>query len=216
VPIKVAAVEDNQLRFVGLKTILSDVRDLEVVCVASTDCHLLVDRDVILVSEATSNGVLRVIEKITMYKPNSRVIVIGSNRDDKAVLDIITGGAKGYIDESAKPSEFARAIRIVNQGLVWASRRVISSLIDRCSNSVRHKFLPQTLTEREHEVLEMLVAGMSNKEIAVPLGIEERTVKSHVGKLMRKLGAKNRINLSIHAITHSLVNASHTTVSSVR
>ena len=56
-------------------------------------------------------------------------------------------------------------------------------------------------------VLEMLVAGRSNKEIGGQLGIEERTVKAHVAKLMRKVGVQNRIALSVHAITHSLVTA---------
>ncbi len=62
-----------------------------------------------------------------------------------------------------------------------------------------------TFTDREKEVLEMLVAGRSNKEIGASLGIEERTVKAHVAKLMRKVGVQNRIALSVHAITHSLV-----------
>jgi len=63
-----------------------------------------------------------------------------------------------------------------------------------------------TFTDREKEVLEMLVAGQSNKEIGAPLGIRERTVKAHVAKLMRKVGVHNRIALSVHAITHSLVS----------
>jgi DNA-binding NarL/FixJ family response regulator len=58
---------------------------------------------------------------------------------------------------------------------------------------------------REKEVLKMLVAGRSNKEIAAPLGIEERTVKAHVAEMMRKLGVRNRIALSVHAITDSIV-----------
>ena len=67
--------------------------------------------------------------------------------------------------------------------------------------------LPLYQPEREKEVLEMLVAGRSNKEIGSALGIEERTVKAHVAKLMRKVGVQNRIALSVHAITHSLVTA---------
>jgi DNA-binding NarL/FixJ family response regulator len=62
-------------------------------------------------------------------------------------------------------------------------------------------------TIREQEVLRMLVAGCSNKDIAVPLGIAERTVKAHVAKLLRKVGVPNRVMLSMHAITHSLVTA---------
>ena len=63
----------------------------------------------------------------------------------------------------------------------------------------------RSFTIREKEVLTMLVAGCTNREIAAPLGIEERTVKAHVAKLMRKVGMPNRVMLSVHAITHSLV-----------
>ena len=62
-----------------------------------------------------------------------------------------------------------------------------------------------TFTDREKEVLELLVAGRSNKEIGSALGIAERTVKAHVAKLLRKVGVQNRISLSVHAITQGLV-----------
>ena len=62
------------------------------------------------------------------------------------------------------------------------------------------------ISDREKQVLEMLVAGLTNKEIGGPLGIVERTVKAHIAKMMRKVGVRNRIELSIHAVTHSLVS----------
>jgi DNA-binding NarL/FixJ family response regulator len=65
-----------------------------------------------------------------------------------------------------------------------------------------------SFTDREKEVLEMLVGGRSNKEIGAALGIEERTVKAHIGKLMRKSGVQNRLALSVLAVTHSLVSSS--------
>jgi DNA-binding NarL/FixJ family response regulator len=79
--------------------------------------------------------------------------------------------------------------------------------VDQAYRSSEQSGLPDLLpfTSREKEVLGMLVAGCSNKEIAAPLGIAERTVKAHVAKLFRKTGVSNRIMLSVHAITHSLV-----------
>ena len=62
------------------------------------------------------------------------------------------------------------------------------------------------ITDREKQVLTMLVCGLSNKEIGAPLGIAERTVKAHIAKMMRKVGAHNRIELSVHAVAHSLVS----------
>jgi DNA-binding NarL/FixJ family response regulator len=61
------------------------------------------------------------------------------------------------------------------------------------------------LTDREKQVLKMLVTGLSNKEIGAPLGIVERTVKAHIAKMMRKIGVHNRIELSVHAVANSLV-----------
>jgi len=85
---------------------------------------------------------------------------------------------------------------------------VLSMFIERISNAPR-RILPAdqnvAFTDREAEVLKMLVEGRSNKEIGTPLGIRERTVKAHVAKLMRKVGVENRVALTVHAITHSLV-----------
>src|SRR5437016_10592905 len=67
-------------------------------------------------------------------------------------------------------------------------------------------FQPTKWPFRETQVLKMLVEGRSNKEIGVPLGIRDRTVKAHVAKLMRKVGVENRVALTVHAITHSLVS----------
>ena len=101
-----------------------------------------------------------------------------------------------------------RSIRIVHSGSVSAPRRVLAKFVEQTYNtSGRGVSLGERpFTSREKEVLQMLVAGCSNKEIAGPLGIEERTVKAHVAKLMRKVGVPNRVTLSVHAITHSLVS----------
>ena len=64
----------------------------------------------------------------------------------------------------------------------------------------------EAITDREKQVLTMLVTGLSNKEIGAPLGIAERTVKAHIAKMMRKIGVHIRIELSVHAVAHSLVS----------
>jgi len=80
--------------------------------------------------------------------------------------------------------------------------------IERIGNAPRRIFPADQVafTDREKQVLKMLVEGRSNKEIGAPLGIRERTVKAHVAKLMRKVGVENRVALTVHAITHSLVS----------
>jgi DNA-binding NarL/FixJ family response regulator len=143
-------------------------------------------------------------------RPDLRIIVTGSGADDETILKALAAGAKGYVDEAASPAEFIQAMRIVHAGSVWAPRRVLSIFIERVTSSPGRIFPAGrvTFTDREKEVLELLVVGRSNKEIGSVLGIEERTVKAHVAKLMRKVGVQNRIALSVHAITHSLVTSS--------
>jgi DNA-binding NarL/FixJ family response regulator len=104
--------------------------------------------------------------------------------------------------------EFARAFRAVCEGSVWVPRRVLSLLVERNNAAAGREPQPSRrgFTNREKQVLELLVDGCSNREIAGPLGIEERTVKAHVAKLMRKVGVRNRIALSMHAITHELIS----------
>jgi DNA-binding NarL/FixJ family response regulator len=85
---------------------------------------------------------------------------------------------------------------------------VLATFIERATASAR-KVQPQTddkISDREREVLRLLVSGCSNREIAGELGIEERTVKAHVAQLLRKVGVQNRIALSVHAVTHSLLS----------
>jgi DNA-binding NarL/FixJ family response regulator len=95
----------------------------------------------------------------------------------------------------------------VNQGSIWAPRRVLSIFVDRATRPSRSAApAAAQFTARETEVLKLLVAARSNREIARTLGIEERTVKAHVAKLMRKVGVENRIALSIYAVTNSIVN----------
>ncbi len=141
--------------------------------------------------------------------PAVRIIVTGTDTSDEAILRAIAAGAKGYIAEDATPEEFKQAIRMVHSGSVWAPRRVLCTFIERATASPR-RVLPQgedQISEREREVLKLLVAGRSNKEIGEALGIEERTVKAHIGQLMRKVGVQNRIALSVHAVTHSLLSS---------
>jgi DNA-binding NarL/FixJ family response regulator len=165
--------------------------------------------DLILLGSRGQQNLFDIMAGLKASRPDLRIIVTGSGADDETILKALAAGAKGYVDEAAPPSEFAMAIRIVHQGSVWAPRRVLSLFIERVTSSPGRIFPAGrvTFTDREKEVLELLVAGRSNKEIGAVLGIEERTVKAHVAKLMRKVGVPNRIALSVHAITHSLVSS---------
>jgi DNA-binding NarL/FixJ family response regulator len=207
--IRIAVVESDPLRFVGFRALFDSEPDFELVSATLPEITAERNIDLVLLGSRGGQNLFDQMASLKASRPDLKIIVTGAGIDEETILKAIASGAKGYVDEAASPSEFVQAIRIVQQGSVWAPRRVLSMFIERVTSSPGRIFPAGrvTFTDREKEVLEMLVAGRSNKEIGAALGIEERTVKAHVAKLMRKVGVQNRIALSVHAITHSLVSA---------
>ncbi len=204
--IRIAVLESDPLRLVGFRAIFESQSTFHLVTASLPDIATE-NVDVVLLGSHAGKNLFELVAGLKASRPDLRIIVTGSGADDETILKAVTAGAKGYVDEAATPEEFMMAIRSVHQGSVWAPRRVLSMFIERVTSSPGRIFPAGrvSFTDREKEVLELLVAGRSNKEIGAALGIEERTVKAHVAKLMRKVGVKNRIELSVHAITHSLV-----------
>jgi DNA-binding NarL/FixJ family response regulator len=203
----ISLLESDPLRVVGFLSILDRVPGFQVTAMSVSE--IVANRGVDIV--VIGNRSPRFFETMAQLKsscPKVRVVVTGRDADDETVLKAIVYGAKGYVDEAAPATALVQAIHTVHQGSIWGSRRVLSMFIDRSGDLLRNRqAVSPSITSREMQVLGMLVEGRSNKEIGVPLGIEERTVKAHVAKLMRKVGARNRISLSVEAIKHSLVSA---------
>jgi DNA-binding NarL/FixJ family response regulator len=149
-----------------------------------------------------SEGALDELEAVRRARPDMRSIVIGPEGDDELILSAITAGARAYLGLSAGPEVVRQAIEVVTSGSIWAPRRLLSQLIDRLLQvpKVTRKAAGSELTQREQEVLELLLMAHSTKEIASRLGIEQRTVKAYIGRLMRKTGADNRVQLSMSAL----------------
>jgi DNA-binding NarL/FixJ family response regulator len=215
-PIWIGLVTDEPIRLEGLATIFDEgaqagvaqlipvTGTMEDLLGRSTLEYMVVD----LNSLSTS---IKTLEVIRRARPDIRLIVIGPKGDDELVLESIIAGARAYLDLTASPETVRQGIQVVVEGSIWAPRRLLSRLIDRLL-SVPDASLPSPnphLTSREREVLNLILSARSNREIAQQLGIEERTVKAHVGRLMRKTGADNRIELSVHALNHSLLPQDH-------
>jgi DNA-binding NarL/FixJ family response regulator len=206
--IHVAVANGEPIQFVGLRTFLSSHPDLELSCIDPSEITTGSDIDVVLLWNQAGKKALDVMAGWRARDLKLPIVLIGNRMDDEAMYTAIVSGAKGCVEEEAPAMEFARALRAVHTGSVWAPRRVLSLLVERYNATSERASQParRGLTNRERQVLELLVAGCSNREIGDPLGIEERTVKAHVAKLMRKVGVRNRIALSMHAVAHSLVS----------
>jgi len=179
--------------------VLSSERDLEITLAGNIELGESVEIDVAILRERRGCSLACQLEKITDALPRTRVLATGSSLDQNDVIESIGLGARGYIRETASAAEFANAIRTVNQGLIWAPRHLLAIVTDRIIDSFPGARSTDrvALTGREKQVLQILVTGSSNKEIAAPLGIGVRTVKAHVFHLMQKLGVKNRLAAAV-------------------
>jgi DNA-binding NarL/FixJ family response regulator len=206
--IRIGVLAGEPIRLAGLSSIFEEPPEegrAQLVPVVGMLPELLADRSLeyLVVDFNSSSEGMKTLEEVKRARAGMRQIVIGPDNDDELVLEAITAGARAYLDSSADPHTVRMAIDIVVSGSIWAPRRLLSKLIDRllgmpASGGASYGSLE--LTSREQQVLDLILLARSNREIAVQLGIEERTVKAHVGRLMRKTGAENRIELSIRAL----------------
>jgi DNA-binding NarL/FixJ family response regulator len=207
--IRIGVLDGEPIRLEGLSTVFEEPPQPgkpQLVPVVGTLQELLADSTLgYMVVDFNSAEGLKTLDAVKRSRPKMRQIVIGPDRDDALVLDAIMAGARAYLDSSADPHTVRMAIDIVVSGSIWAPRRLLSRLIDELLDVGREgggggAHRTQQLTTREQQVLDLILLAQSNREIARQLGIEERTVKAHVGRLMRKTGAENRIELSIRAL----------------
>jgi DNA-binding NarL/FixJ family response regulator len=204
--LRVALLEPEPIRVQGFVALFQDHPRIEFVVFELA--QFLADQEfkLALIGLQGDKLPLPLVGTIHGLRPDVRLIVMGPESDDQAILQAISVGAKAYLDASATPQQVEQAIITVSEGSIWAPRRVLSMFIDRASGPSKPGVpAAAQFTSRETEVLKLLVAARSNREIARTLGIEERTVKAHVAKLMRKVGVENRIALSIYAVTNSIV-----------
>jgi len=204
--LRVALLEPEPIRVQGFVALFQDHPRIEFVVFELA--QFLEDKEfkLALIGLHGERLPLPLVGTIHGLRPDVKLVVMGPDADDEVILQAITAGAKAYLEASASPQQVEQAIMIVSQGSIWAPRRVLSIFVDRATKPSRSAAPSLAhFTVRETEVLKLLVAARSNREIARSLGIEERTVKAHVAKLMRKVGVENRIALSIYAVTNSIV-----------
>jgi DNA-binding NarL/FixJ family response regulator len=205
--LRIGLMDFEPLRVAGFESVLDGVP--RVVVVATDLAGVLANKEFAMVILGLHNPSesFELLARLKAARPKLKLIVMGSESDDETIISAIGAGAKGYLEETATPEQLMQCIEVVESGSIWAPRRILSAFVDRMLHAsekpvLRHDF---TLTDRERGVLKLLVAARSNREIADTLGIEERTVKAYVARLMRKVGVENRIALSIHAASRDLV-----------
>jgi two-component system, NarL family, response regulator LiaR len=137
--------------------------------------------------------------------PAARVIVLTSYLDEDVLLPALRAGAAGYLLKNAPPQEVARAVRVADAGEALLDPSVAARLVEALAAGGGDDPLDR-LTPREREVLGLMGQGLSNKRIARALGVSEKTVKSHVGHVLAKLGVADRTQAAVLAVRAGLLD----------
>ncbi len=212
--IRVLIADDQALVRTGFRFILEAEPDLEVVGEAPDGEHAValarrVKPDVVLM-DVRMPGVdgIEATRRLMTFDAPPRVVMLTTFDFDEYVLDALRAGASGFLLKDTSAGDLGAAVRVVAGGDALLAPRVTRRLIERFEG------LPGTaappagwaeLTEREREVFALVAEGQSNGEIASALFLSEPTVKTHVGRLLRKLDARDRVQLVVLAYRCGLV-----------
>jgi len=203
-PIRILIVDDHHIVRQGLVALLRTVSGFDVVAEAAdgeqaVELYRKYRPDVTLMDLRLPkmNGV-DAITRIREGEPGARIIVLTTFDGDEDIYRAMQAGAKGYLLKGMDLAELTEAVRTVHAGKSRIPSRVAEKLAERMSGA--------TLTVRELEVLRLIVAGKSNKDIGNALFISEATVKTHVNSLLSKLGVEDRTQAATTALQRGIVH----------
>jgi two-component system, NarL family, response regulator LiaR len=205
--ISVQLVDDHAIVREGLRLLLSEESDIEVVGEAgdgaeSVQLAATLQPHVILM-DLVMPGMdgIRAMQDIRAVSPSSQVLVLTSFSDDQRVRDAIRAGAIGYLLKDVLKADLLQAIRAAAQGQPTLHPEAQRQLMRHVTTPATRSLVDE-LTPRERDVLQLIVRGQSNKEIADSLRVTEGTVKGHVSAILSKLGVADRTQAALYAVKH--------------
>ena len=205
-PIRVLVVDDHPVVRRGIKSLLAEENDIDVVGEATNGKEAIqqVDQlhpDVILMDLVMPemNGV-EAIQRITASSPEARILVMTSFAADDKVFPSIKAGALGYLLKDSDPEDLVRMIHQVYRGELSIHPAIARKVIQELNRPPEEPLTPDPLTQREVEILQLLAQGVENKEIARRLVLREATVRTHVSNILSKLHLANRVQVTLYAL----------------
>ncbi len=209
-------VEDEQLMRQVLRTLIGDEADFEVVGDTGSTAEAIslarrVHPDVVLMdiclsrTDLHSDGI-EATREILKWSPRTSVLMLTSHESKDFLFAALRAGARGYLLKTSPVEEMVWAVRAAARGESWLHPAMARMLVE----SVTHKGVEPTfasrplLTERELQVLSLMVKGSSNRDIAQSLFLSEKTVKQHASKIFKKLNVRGRAQAALYAIQHGL------------
>jgi DNA-binding NarL/FixJ family response regulator len=213
-PVRVLLVDDDELMRAGLRAILSSDQSIRVVGEASSGRAAIsavraYAPDLVLMDVRMPDlDGIAATRQVLAASPDLKVVILTTFEEDEYIFGALSAGASGFLLKRTRPEELLSAIHTVAAGDSLLSPSVTRIVIDRMTRVPAPEESPREglgeLTAREREVLELVARGLSNREIADTLVIEESTVKTHVKRILMKLSLRDRIQAVIFAYESGL------------
>jgi len=219
IPIKILLVEDQKLMRVGLKSLFEGQNELEVFSEAQSGKEAIekfktTHPDIILMDIGLPDiSGIEATKRILELNNNAKIIILTSHISEQEVIDALQAGACAYVMKDINTEVLKMIIKTVKDGAMWLDPQVVPILREKNCGVIpprqmsRAMFKEQhaNLTQREYEVLKLVVDGKSNNEIAQELTISEHTAKAHVCNIIQKLVVDDRTQAAVKALKEGLV-----------
>ncbi len=218
-PIRVLLVEDHKLMRVGLKSLFEEHKELDVISEAQSgkeavENYKISHPDVVLMDIGLPDmSGIDATKKIIENSSSAKIIILTSHLSEQEVMDALHAGACAYVMKDINIEILKMIVRTVKDGAMWLDPQAVPILREKNCGVIpprqmsRAMFKEQhaNLTQREYEVLKLVVDGKSNNEIAQELTISEHTAKAHVCNIIQKLVVDDRTQAAVKALKEGLV-----------
>ncbi len=217
--IKILLVEDQKLMRIGIKSLFNDYPDMEVIGEAingkeAIEKSKLIKPDIVLMDIGLPDiSGIDATKQILENNNNIKVVILTSHINDIELNGALSAGANAYVIKDIKTDFLMYVIKMVKEGAMWIDPHVVPFIRDKNNGAIPSRQLSRSafrqnhsnLTQREYEVLKLVVDGQSNSEIAKTLTISEHTAKAHVCNIIQKLVVDDRTQAAVKALKEGLV-----------
>lgn len=204
----VGILASDPLRSIGLQSILEDGLKLRTVILPAVSRSRACKPNVVIVDEKLNGepGLSDPLCKVFLESPGVAVILLAQGEYTAIAHKALAAGARGALPENAQIAEIRACVRAVLRGGTWvAPEQDANRTQPQTARANSPPSLAKRLTPREREVMQWLKQGRSNREIAATMGIDEATVKAHLGRMLRKAAATNRVELTLRALAERTI-----------